>query len=73
MFYFQEFGFFMSGVRLESGGDGLNQQYLTPTKVITENGSDVIIVGRGILSAKDRVASAIAYKESGFNAYMSTL
>lgn len=50
-------------------GDGLGQQYNTPRKLIFEQGCDVIIVGRGILKAEDKVATTIRYKEVGWNAY----
>ena len=51
-------------------GDHLGQQYLTPYRVIVENGSDVIIVGRGIYEAKDPAHAAQLYQKAGWNAYL---
>ena len=61
------------GVKLQSGGDNLGQQYLTPEEVITNRRSDVIIVGRGIYAADDPVEAAKIYQEAGFNAYKARL
>ena len=58
------------GVQLSAGGDKLGQQYLTPTEVIVNRGSDVVIVGRGIYQAEDRVKAAVQFKEAAFAAYM---
>lgn len=57
------------GVKLAEGGDRLKQQYNTPTKVIGEQGSDIIIVGRGIYEADDPVAEAKKYRAEGWQAY----
>jgi uridine monophosphate synthetase len=64
---------FTPGVKLlEPGadvGDGHGQQYRTPTQVIGKDGADVVIVGRGILSAENRVAEAEMYRKAAWQAY----
>ena len=61
------------GVRLTQGGDNLGQQYLTPQEVIKCRQSDVIIVGRGILSAENQVSAAKLYQEAGYTAFEELL
>ncbi|KAL6100570.1 umps [Pungitius sinensis] len=68
-----EFIHMTPGVQLQAGGDGLGQQYTTPEEVLYKNGSDVIIVGRGILEAPDRLQAAESYRKSGWEAYTKRL
>ncbi|MFH1291948.1 MAG: orotidine-5'-phosphate decarboxylase [bacterium] len=60
---------FTPGVKMAVGEDDLGQQYNTPEKVITNQGSDIIIVGRGIYQADDPLAEAKKYREAGWKAY----
>lgn len=57
------------GVQFAKIGDALGQQYQTPEIVVGKNGSDVIIVGRGIYAAVDPLAEAKKYREAGWQAY----
>lgn len=57
------------GVKLTAGTDTQGQQYLTPETAII-NGSDVIIVGRGITQSADPVAEAQKYQRAGWEAYL---
>ena len=50
-------------------GDGLGQQYRTPKTVVAEEGCDIVIVGRGILEARDRRREAERYRREAWKAY----
>ncbi|XP_045448602.1 uridine 5'-monophosphate synthase [Melitaea cinxia] len=57
------------GVQLESSKDELGQVYNTPEKVILENGADIIVVGRGIVAAKNPESQAAIYKDTLWRCY----
>ena len=54
-------------------GDGLGQQYNTPDKLIKGAGTDIVIVGRGILEAADPVSEAERYRKRAWKAYLGRL
>ena len=58
------------GIKLEDSGDNLGQQYITPQKAILQHGSDIIIVGRGIIMARDPLAEAQKYRMDAWKAYL---
>lgn len=61
---------FTPGVKLEVGFDTLGQQYITPEQAIVERGSDVIIVGRGIISEPDPIKAAKQYRDAAWQGYI---
>lgn len=69
----EEFLYMTPGVQLETGGDKHGQQYLTPEEVISNRGSDIIIVGRGITQSDNPQAEAKKYQEAGWSAYIKKL
>lgn len=58
------------GVQLAVGKDHLGQQYVTPAQAIIERQTDIIIVGRGILGAKNRLDAAKEYRMAGWESYL---
>lgn len=52
------------------GGDGKGQQYNTPQKLIGLCGTDIVIVGRGILKAADPPTEAERYRSRAWKAYL---
>lgn len=56
------------GVQFNVAGDALGQRYISPEKAIKDNGTDIILVGRGIVQAKDPIAEAKKYREAGWEA-----
>lgn len=56
------------GVKLEQGQDAFGQRYRSLEEIIVQNQSDIIIVGRDIMQAKDPVASAKLYQQRAWSA-----
>lgn len=54
-------------------GDGLGQQYNTPAKLVGTCGSDIVIVGRGIVHAADPPSEAERYRRRAWKAYLARL
>ncbi|KAL2135109.1 hypothetical protein VTI74DRAFT_9819 [Chaetomium olivicolor] len=54
-------------------GDGLGQQYNTPSKLINICGTDIVIVGRGIITADDPPSEAERYRRKAWKAYLARL
>ncbi len=53
--------------------DSLGQQYTTPEQAIIEKKCDIIVVGRGILKAEDRVKAAAKYKQIAYDSYLKRI
>jgi orotidine-5'-phosphate decarboxylase len=68
----EDFVVFTTGVNMSSKGDALGQQYQTPTSAV-QGGSDFLIAGRGIYAAPDPIAAVKAYREAGWNAYLTRI
>lgn len=52
-----------------SRGDGLGQRWRSPREVVLKEGADVIIVGRGVLNARNRAKEAERYRRAAWEAY----
>lgn len=50
-------------------GDGLGQRWRSPREVVLKEGADVIIVGRGVLNARNRGKEAERYRRAAWEAY----
>ncbi|XP_048339730.1 uridine 5'-monophosphate synthase [Sphaerodactylus townsendi] len=68
-----EFLHMTPGVQMQAGGDSLGQKYLSPQEVIGKKGSDVIIVGRGILSAPSHLEEAETYRKAAWESYLQRI
>lgn len=59
---------FTPGIQFSEKADGLGQRYMTPQEAIVERGTDIIIVGRGILEAEDPLRAAAEYRKAAWMA-----
>lgn len=57
------------GVRIGNAGDSLGQQWVSPAEAVLKRGGDVIVVGRGVTTAKDVAAEAKMYRQELWAAY----
>ena len=60
------------GVQINGAGDGLGQNYNDPSSVI-KKGTHLMIVGRGIIAAKDPAKAAEEYRAAGQIAYQEVV
>ncbi len=58
------------GIQFSEKNDAHGQQYVTPEQAIDERGTDIIIVGRGIIQANDVLNEAKKYRKAGWEAHM---
>ncbi|OXU28182.1 hypothetical protein TSAR_003633 [Trichomalopsis sarcophagae] len=56
------------GVKLTKSTDNLGQQYNTPQNVVGK-GADLVVVGRGITQANDKLSAVLEYKKVLWEAY----
>lgn len=61
------------GIKMQVGKDATGQRYNTPETAIIENGTDIIIVGRGITQAPNIVESANQFQVKGWQLYQQRL
>ncbi|KAL9011464.1 MAG: hypothetical protein Q9180_009190, partial [Flavoplaca navasiana] len=47
-------------------GDGFGQQWRGPREVVRDEGADIVIVGRGIVNARDRASEAERYRREAW-------
>jgi orotidine 5'-phosphate decarboxylase subfamily 1 len=64
----QDFIYFTPGIQFSNTSDSLGQKYKTPDDAI-RGGSDVIIVGRGIIDSKDQIMTAKDYRRKAWESY----
>ncbi|TET06881.1 orotidine-5'-phosphate decarboxylase [Candidatus Dependentiae bacterium] len=63
---------FIPGIKINCYDDSMGQQYKMPDQAIID-GADIIIVGRGIVGAKDIKATAKQYRTMAWNAYQNKI
>lgn len=61
------------GVSITDNKDNMGQKYNSPEYVINNRGTDIIIVGRGIYCAENRVEAVKYYRDRGWDVYKKKL
>ncbi len=61
------------GIQLQENKDALGQQYRTPEQALTQDFTDIIIVGRGIYEAPEPAEKAQEYQTVGWDCYLKRL
>lgn len=61
------------GVSQSQASDSLGQQYNSPHTVVCEQGADLAVVGRAIVTATDPSAAAEQYKTLLWDAYLERI
>jgi len=64
---------FTPGVQFQEKKDSRGQQYQTPKEALLNQKTDIIIVGRGIIHAKDPAQEASRYRQEAWQAYLSSI
>ncbi|KAL8894797.1 MAG: hypothetical protein Q9192_004048 [Flavoplaca navasiana] len=57
------------GAGAKTKRDGLGQQWRGPREVVRDEGADIVIVGRGIVNARDRASEAERYRREAWKGY----
>ncbi len=65
----KKFVVFSPGVNFSQKDDKFGQSYVSPSKAI-DNGSDIIIVGRGIYNSSNPLKTAEVYRKIAWDAYL---
>jgi uridine monophosphate synthetase len=68
-----DFLYLTPGISLNEKSDQLSQGYIEPAQAIIQNGTDIIIVGRGIYQAQAPKQAAQQFRELGWQAYLQCL
>lgn len=61
------------GIQFSKKSDELMQRYITPEEAILNQGTDIMIVGRGILEAENILYETKRYQKAGWDAYLKSL
>lgn len=57
------------GDDMDGRGDGKGQRWRGPREVVRDEGADVVIVGRGVVGARDRAVEADRYRREAWRGY----